>query len=60
MADIRASQQKGQSAQATTQAPLASAGPTVGGFRVHARRKVQPSELSRNFSELSFLELSVE
>ena len=36
------------------------ASPTVSGFRIRGRRKASPTELSRNFSELSFLELSVE
>jgi DNA-binding IscR family transcriptional regulator len=50
----QAAQQKGQPTQQSVAAP------SVSGFRIRARRQVQPSELMRNFSELAFLELNVD
>lgn len=57
MVDLKPPEQKGQPSQ--PQQPLPKA-PTVSGFRVRARRTSQPGELAKCFSEISFLELSVE
>jgi hypothetical protein len=57
MPDIKPTEQRSpQQAQAAPH----PGGPMVNGFRIRARRKVMPAELSKNFSELSFLEMSVE
>lgn len=63
MADNKISEQqkgKGQAAPSSQGPVQLPSVPTVGGFRIRARRNAQANELSRNFAELSFLELSIE